>query len=126
MRLTKIDKLIILFFLLFAVIIFLLFRFFLFNNSDRILIIQTNLTEYANYNLDLLEKDFDLDIKTPNGKVVVHISKNGVYVKETECKDKLCRKNIIKNPGESIVCVPGKILISISSGNNSNVDSVAY
>ena len=126
MRLTKIDWIIIIFLLILSLIIFLFFKSSIVNTADRLLIIQSDSTLYATYNLDLLKENIELDVNNPKGDFKVLVSRDMVCVLESGCDDKICNKNIIKNPGESIVCVPYKILIKIVSDKNIDVDSVAY
>lgn len=126
MKLTKTDGIIIFFFLILSLIIFLLFKIYVVDTSDRILIIQTDKVLYATYNLELLKENLELYIDNPEGEFKILVSKDKVCVLKSGCEDNICKKNIINNPGESIVCVPSKILIKIVSDNKFNVDSVVY
>ena len=126
MKLTKTDWVIIFFFLILSFLIFLFFKFSFVGNSDRILIIQTDSKLYATYNLDLLKENIELDIDNPEGDFKILVSKDKVCVLKSGCEDNICKRNIIKNSGESIVCVPFKILLTIVSNKKNHVDSVAY
>ncbi len=126
MKLTKTDWVIIFFFLILSFLIFLFFKFSFVGNSDRILMIQTDSKLYATYNLDLLKENIELDIDNPEGDFKILVSKDKVCVLKSGCEDNICKRNIIKNSGESIVCVPFKILLTIVSNKKNHVDSVAY
>ena len=126
MKLTKTDYIIIFFFLTVSLIIFLFFKICFVDTSDRILMIQTDGDLYATYNLELLKENIELNIDSPEGEFKILVSKDNVRVLNSGCEDNICKRNIIKNPGESIVCVPSKILIKIVSDSKFNVDSVAY
>ncbi len=126
MKLTKTDWVIILFFLFLSLIIFMFFKISIVNTADRILMIQTDNDLYATYNLDLLSENFELDINNSKGDFKILVSKDKVCVLKSGCEDNICKENVIKNPGESIVCVPFKILLTIVSNEKINVDSVAY
>lgn len=56
---------------------------------------------------------------------LVVVSDGVVYMKEANCKDKLCIKQGKKSLGnESIVCLPNRVVVTIKS-LNSEFDSVA-
>ncbi len=54
--------------------------------------------------------EFEID-----GNLTVCIENGEVYVKESHCKDKICEKTgKISKQGSSIICLPQKIVISLS------------
>ena len=54
-------------------------------------------------------------IETGGGKNIVEIKNGAVRVTEADCPDKICvRRGAIKNLGETIACVPHKVLIEIA------------
>ena len=58
---------------------------------------------------------------------IVSIAKDGVRVIEASCSDKLCiKQGRIDNPGQSIVCLPNKLVIKILGDDDSPVDDVTY
>ena len=62
-----------------------------------------------------------------NGKVtnVVEIKDKKVSVTAADCPDKICVKHReISKSGESIICLPNKVIVSIE-GRNEEVDGVA-
>ena len=59
------------------------------------------------------------------GKNVVCIDRDGVYMKSAQCPDLLCvHQGKITAGGQSIVCLPNKIMIEIVGGKK-DVDAVA-
>ena len=59
------------------------------------------------------------------GTNTICITKDGVYMKDASCPDKLCKKSgKINKPGQSIVCLPNKIMVEIV-GVKKDVDAVA-
>lgn len=70
----------------------------------------------------------ELCIDTDNGMYnIVSIAKDGVRVIEASCSDKLCiKQGRIDNPGQSIVCLPNKLVIKILGDDDSPVDDVTY
>lgn len=65
-----------------------------------------------------LDKDRFIDI-VANGE--------GVYVEDVVCPDKLCQKTgTIDKTGQSIVCLPNKVVVFIEGKDNPQVDNVSY
>lgn len=69
-----------------------------------------------------------IDIRLDNGKhMVVAVGSRGVYVKKAVCPDRLCqRMGTISKPGQTIVCLPNKVVISIKDSAAVQVDEVSY
>lgn len=63
-----------------------------------------------------LQDDVNNTIKTQNdGKNVLVINDNKVYVSSANCRDKICvNHKPISNSGETIVCLPHKLVIEIT------------
>ncbi len=65
-------------------------------------------------------------VKSKEGFLIVQINNERVRVIKSTCRDKLCMKQgWIDRPGESIVCLPNRISITIQ-GEKNGVDSVTY
>lgn len=60
------------------------------------------------------------------GYNVLSIETDGVSVRDADCPDKLCVKHrkISKN-GESIICLPHKLVIEIQGGDMAEMDAIA-
>ena len=64
--------------------------------------------------LDLTEEK-TFTIESGDGKNIVEIKSGAVSVIAADCPDKICiRRGAIKNVGETIACVPHKLLIEIA------------
>lgn len=62
-----------------------------------------------------------------NGSNILQIKDGYASIIEADCPDKLCQKQKkIKYNGETIVCLPHKIVISVISKDHSSIDGVAY
>ena len=62
-----------------------------------------------------LSVDEIFTVETNGGKNVVEIKNGAIHVVEADCPDKICvRHGAIKNVGETIACVPHKLLIEIA------------
>lgn len=65
-------------------------------------------------------------VVSSEGSLSFIIDKERVYVLESTCKDKLCiKEGAISRVGESIICLPNRITISIV-GEKNEVDSTTY
>ena len=80
-------------------------------------------SEYGVYSLND-DKIIDLDGEFGHNQIVIQ---NGeAYMKEADCPDQICvRHKAISKSGESIVCLPHKVVVEISSEEEQDVDIVA-
>ena len=74
-----------------------------------------------------LRLDKDQEVVLSNGAMVVEVKEGRIRVKESDCPRRVClHTGWIQHPGETIVCVPNKIVIEIeASGSAPSVDAVA-
>lgn len=62
----------------------------------------------------------NMKIKTNSGYNILVVKDNSIAIIDGDCKDKICIKSgYIKNPGESLICLPHKLMIEIK-GNQEN------
>lgn len=71
---------------------------------------------------------FTYTYRNKNGeKNVLEIQGNKVRMKKADCKDQICvRRGWISKSGESIVCLPHKVVIEIQSSDGSEDGNVIY
>ena len=68
-----------------------------------------------------------IDLKTDLGENVVRISKGFVQILEADCPDKVCVKDgSISKPGQSLVCLPNKVVVEIKGIKNAETDDVSF
>ena len=73
-----------------------------------------------------LEKDFEYLVTVESGSNLVVIRNHCAYVKEADCKDKLCvHQKPIRKRGETIVCLPHKVVVQIEGGEDSEIDGIS-
>lgn len=73
---------------------------------------------YKTYSIDDEEK---LKIESEDGYNIVKIHDHGVEIIEASCPDKVCvNSGFITKPSESIVCLPNKVHIKITTHNDNN------
>ena len=79
--------------------------------------------ENATYSLD--EKGEYL-IKTEHGKNLLVIKDGKADVTEADCPDKLCvKQNQISKNGETIVCLPHKVVVEVVSSKEAQFDAIS-
>lgn len=60
------------------------------------------------------------------GQNVLRVSGGAIRMEEADCPDGTCvRSGAIQRPGESIVCLPHRVTVTIAGGASSGVDAVA-
>ncbi len=74
-----------------------------------------------------LDKDDEFEIEGDNGIIDKLVIKDGkANMVEAGCPDKVCvNMPEISEVGDTIVCLPGKIVVEITDGKESEYDSVA-
>lgn len=94
------------------------------NNADfdgATVIIKKGTHTIEEVNTDLLENSYEVDLGTNR----IRIDKDGVSMIYASCPDKLCvNQGKINKKGQSVICLPNKIIIEIAGGKTS-VDAVA-
>lgn len=74
-----------------------------------------------------LSKEQVIEIMTPEGgKNIIEIKDKSVIMKEANCKDLICvHHKPISYHGETIVCLPNKVVVEVISQKKSTVDTIA-
>jgi hypothetical protein len=66
-----------------------------------------------------------IDIKTKYGYNIIKVSNQSIGIIDADCKDKICVKTgFISKPGQSIICLPHKLMIEVKSYNKQNTDII--
>jgi hypothetical protein len=74
-----------------------------------------------------LKLDKDQEVVLFNGKMLLELKDGRLRVKESDCPRRIClHTGWIQHPGETIVCVPNKMVIEINASGSPRVDAVAY
>ena len=74
-----------------------------------------------------IQKDQTYKIPEKNGTNVMHIKDGKVTMKKADCRDQICADHkAIEKSGETIVCLPHKVVIEIKSedGKEQELDGV--
>jgi hypothetical protein len=84
--------------------------------------ITVNGEEYGTFSL---ETPREFTITTEKGSNRVKIEDGKVCVTEASCKDGLCvRQGTVHRLGESVVCLPNGVVITVEKGENETVDFI--
>ncbi|MCR4695052.1 MAG: NusG domain II-containing protein [Pseudobutyrivibrio sp.] len=71
-----------------------------------------------------LSEDMELKITQDNGEYnILHIEDGYASVTEASCRDKICvNHSHIHYSGDTIVCLPNKVVVSIENGEEDDID----
>jgi len=62
-----------------------------------------------------------------NGTNTLQVKDGYASIIHADCPDKLCQKQKkIRYKGETLVCLPNKVIVSVISEENSGMDSITY
>ncbi len=96
----------------------------LINKTGSEVIIEQNSKQVA-----VLDLNKDQEYNLYNGDKICNtvIIKNGeAYMIYADCKDKICvNHNKISKNNESIICLPNKVIVTVTNSKNNDVDGVA-
>lgn len=77
--------------------------------------------------LNNVKKDTEIKIKSKDNHYnIIEVGEKKIRFKSADCQNQICVKSgWIKHPGDSVACLPHKVLIVIQ-GKNREVDDVSY
>lgn len=62
-------------------------------------------------------EDNEIIVKSNFGENTVIVKQGEVYITDTDCPGKLCEKERISKSGQSIVCLPNRLSVTIEGKN---------
>ena len=72
-----------------------------------------------------LNKDGEYEIHTEHGQNLLMIKEGKADMTEADCPDGLCvKQHAVYKTGETIVCLPHKVVIEIEGGQTNDLDGV--
>ncbi len=114
-------------FLLIAAISFLIFQNYRGKMGSRVIVQQNGETLYE---LSLTEDrtgENALRLETAAGYNLLVIEDGKAYIKEADCPDKLCvKQRAISRQGESLICLPHRLVVAVEGEEKSEIDAVTY
>lgn len=122
MKIKKRDILIIVSLLLLSILMAFFVQRFKSNTKGDYLLVELNGKEYGKYPLD---KDQSFKIELHDDEYnIVEIKDKKVSMIEANCRDLICtRMPAISKSGETIVCLPHRLVLEIVSDEKSDVDN---
>lgn len=93
--------------------------------SQAMVVVSVDGEEYGSYPLN---KDLEDKIEFPDGSYnVIQIEDGYVSVSEASCRDQICVNHMhIHYSGETIVCLPNRLVIEIVNGEESDIDGATH
>ena len=93
------------------------------NTEDAEAVVLIDGKEYGRFSLD---KDREERIELSDGSYNILVIKDGkADMTEASCPDKICvNHRDISKRGESITCLPNKVIIEIRNGESSDLDAI--
>lgn len=80
-----------------------------------IVLVQVDGNEIENFSLS---KSITYEIKGTEGTNLLHIEDGSVWLEEADCPDQICvNTGKIKYAGQSIICLPHKVVVEIKETN---------
>lgn len=77
---------------------------------------------YGEYSLD---KDQTIEIKNGDNSNILVIEDGTVHMKEATCSDEVCiHQGSISKTGQSIICLPNKIVVTITGDDDNDYDAI--
>ncbi|HHW02032.1 MAG TPA: NusG domain II-containing protein [Thermoanaerobacterales bacterium] len=125
---TKGDKILIVFILISAVLIFAGFQVYGFGRDKTYAVIEVNGQPYQKISLG--QDGQKLQVKVPGllGESIVEVDKDRVRMLYSPCPDKDCeRQGWASRPGQLLVCLPNRVVVKIQGDRAQNdLDAVSF
>jgi hypothetical protein len=65
----------------------------------------------------------EFEVKTEDGYNLIVLKDNSIAIIDADCPDKVCMKpGFISKPGESLVCLPHKLMVEVKG--NTDIDDI--
>lgn len=91
------------------------------NTDDAKVVITVDKKVYGEYPLD---EDKKIQVRENGHKNIIEIKGGKVCMTDSDCHNQDCvHQGAISKKNESIVCLPNKVVVSISGGEESDIDS---
>ena len=72
-----------------------------------------------------LDHELVRTIHTENGDNTIVIKDGGVFMKDADCPDKICiNMGTIRKKGQTIICLPHKLVVEITDGKEMDTDVI--
>ncbi len=101
---------------------------FIIKGTENIAVIKSQGKVLRTIDLNNVLETEELTIKTDKGEFnLILVNPNEISIEDANCPHKECVKiGVISEPGEVIVCLPNKVVISIEGQGNKEIDGGTY
>lgn len=95
------------------------------NTKNAVAVVKIDGEEYGRYPL---AEEITERIELPDGSYnVLEITGGKADITEASCPDKICvNHRAVSKKGQSIVCLPNKLVVEIENGEASDVDAITH
>lgn len=77
------------------------------------------------YGIYALSEEQTITIENGKNRNIIEIKDGKAYMKEASCPDQLCvDQNEISYDKESVICLPNKVVLTVSSDEQSDLDAI--
>ena len=76
------------------------------------------------YREDSLNEDTKIFVKSQYGQNTVAVKNGEVFVTDADCPDELCEDSKISKNGESIVCLPNRLSVTVETEEEKEADVI--
>lgn len=92
------------------------------NTKDARAVVTIDGAEYGSYSLS---EDKKIKITSEHGSYNILVIEDGVAsMEEASCPDKICvRHKPVDKTGETLVCLPNKVVVEIKNGEEADIDA---
>lgn len=113
--------------LLMVALLFLMMQNFFGKDGAGVVVVQDGKVMYEFSLEDELKGDNALRIETAAGYNILEIKDGTASVIDADCPDGLCvKQKVISKQGESLICLPHKLVITVEGAEESSIDAFAY
>jgi hypothetical protein len=89
--------------------------------SNIVLVVRRDRQVIRRIELQKVRTRTKLPIPVDDGELIIGYNQDGAWVESSPCPDKVCvRQGKITRPGETIACVPEKILLTLTGTEKEN------
>lgn len=97
--------------------------FLIFSKAGDTVTVTVGKTFYGEYSLD---EDCVVEIRTDDAYNILVIENGRAYIREASCPDGICSAHHpISRDGESIICLPNRVVITVSAKTENVPDIIA-
>ncbi len=120
MKATRADKALVAVFIIMTALSFNVRSFFSAPGSDALVYVDSALK----YKIDMgVDKEYQVPVQ--NGVVIISVSGGRLYVRSAPCPRRICMMSSpVFKEGDTLVCVPNKMLIRVDGEEASGLDTL--